>query len=109
MTDKSFCEPTLGSTFDYDDMMQYTLVSGAVTTKYAYFIRTWPSNTNVSYTTWTGWGLSYLKCKYFTGVSMQGYFFYGDGEIEVANNQFTSTYCSGTTSGLSPPISKYLS
>jgi hypothetical protein len=81
MNDKQFCEATLGSTNFYDDLLQYTLVSGGVTTKYAFFIRTWQSTTNNSYTTWNGWGLSYLKCKYYTGLDVTASFFYGDTSI----------------------------
>jgi hypothetical protein len=61
-------------------MVQYTLVSGGVTTRFAYFIRTWPATTDVSIGS-NGWGLEYLKCKYYTGISFIGNFFFGNGDI----------------------------
>ncbi len=79
-TDKAVCEATLGSGNDYDDMIDYTLVSGANTYKYAYYIRTWSANTNVSYTLGTGWALSYTKCKFYA-LSHLAYFFYSDSSI----------------------------
>jgi hypothetical protein len=79
-TDKSVCEATLGSGNDYDDMIEYTLISGVNSYKYAYFIRTWQSSTNVSYTLGNGWGLSYIKCKFYA-LSHIAYFFYSDSSI----------------------------
>lgn len=64
-TDKQFCEANLGSSNDYDDLLEYTIVSGGIAKKYAYFVTTWQGTTNVSYTGWTGWGLKYLKCRYY--------------------------------------------
>lgn len=86
-------------------MLQYTLVSGGVTTKYAYFITTWQSNANVSYATWSGWSLEYLKCKFYSGLSLTGYFFFGDGTIEAATQTFTTSYCSWPLSV--SPVSMY--
>ncbi len=104
--DDLFCEATLNPTNSYDDLLQYTLVSGGVTTTYAYFITTWPSNANLSYTA-SGWGLSYLKCKYFAALSITASFFYSDTTIEVAPQSFSSSYCNGWTG--SSPVSKYFS
>ncbi len=39
------------------------VVSGR-TQRYAYFVRTWPSNANISYTN-GGWGFSFIKCKFY--------------------------------------------
>lgn len=80
-TDKQFCVATKGSAQNYDDLLQYTLTTGGVTTQYAYFIRTWASTTNVSYTTNVGWGLTFLKCKFYAGLSITANFFYADTTI----------------------------
>ena len=108
-TDKQFCVATKGSTQNYDDLLQYTLTTGGVTTQYAYFIRTWASNANNSYSTNAGWGLTYLKCKYYAGLTVSAHFFYADTKIEVATQSFSSSYCNGYTSGVTAPISKYFS
>ncbi len=65
-TDKQFCEATLGSSNNYDDLLEYTIVSGGYEKRYAYFVTTWNSNYNASYTNWAGWGLQYLKCRYYS-------------------------------------------
>lgn len=108
-TDKQFCVATKGSTQNYDDLLQYTLTSGGVTTQHAYFIRTWASTTNNSYATYAGWGLTYLKCKYYAGLTVSALFFYADSQIEVAAQQFSNSYCNGYTSGVTAPVSKYFS
>jgi hypothetical protein len=64
-TDKQFCEANLGSSNDYDDLLEYTIISGGYAKKYAYFVTTWQGTTNVSYAGWTGWSLKYLKCRYY--------------------------------------------
>jgi hypothetical protein len=79
-TDKSVCEATLGSGNDYDDLIEYTLISGGNSYKYVFFVRTWSSTTNISYTTNQGWGLTYLKCKFYA-LSHIGYFFFSDSSI----------------------------
>lgn len=107
MTDKSFCEPLLYTTTSYKDLLTYTLQSGGVTTKYAYFVTTWPSNQNFSTATSVGWGFDYLKCKYLTGLSVKSSFFFSDTLIEVATQVFSNSYCSGWTG--TAPISKYFS
>ena len=108
MTDKHFCEPTLySSANDYDDLLLMTRSIGGVVTKWAYFITTYQSNTNVSYTSSYGWRLKYLKCKYFANFNIKGYFFYSDTSVNIATNTFTSTHCDGYTSGVSSPTTKY--
>lgn len=99
----------MGSSNSYDDLLQYTLTSAGVTTQYAYFIRTWASNANNSYTTYSGWGLTYLKCKYYAGLTVSALFFYADNQIEVAVQTFSNSYCNGYTSGVNSPVSKYFS
>lgn len=78
--DDLFCEATLDKTNSYDDLLQYTLMTGGVTRKYAYFIRTWAANTNASYLA-SGWGLSFLKCKYYAGLSITASFFFSNTVI----------------------------
>jgi hypothetical protein len=110
MTDKMFCEPSLGYGFDYDDLLTMSISVSGVEKRYAYFIRTHPSNVNMSISTTYGWTLKYLKCKHYSGFSINAYFFFGDTSIEVATNTFSSSYCnSGYTSGVSSPVLKQFS
>jgi hypothetical protein len=83
-------------------------VSG-VTKKWAYFITTYQGTSTVSISTSYGWTLSYLKCKYFAGLSITAYFFFSDTSIEVATNSFSLSYCDGYTGGVTSPTSKYFS
>lgn len=86
-------------------MIQFTITYGGSTKTIAYFITTWPSLTNVGYTTTYGWTLNYVKCKYYALYSVIGYFFYSDTNVEIATNSFSSSYCTGYTSGVTAPIS----
>lgn len=106
--DKSFCEPILASNADTDeDLLTYTLVSGGNTIKYAYFIKTWASSTDVSVGS-SGWALSYLKCKHYASISLVANFFFSSTTIELATQNFPITYCNGYT-GFGSPVSKYFS
>jgi hypothetical protein len=79
--DDNFCETTLGtSSNDYDDLLEYTIVISGRIYKYAYFVRTWPSNANLYPVSSGGWGLSYVKCKFFA-ISMIAYWFFSDTTI----------------------------
>jgi hypothetical protein len=73
--DKSFCETTLGSSNDYDDLLEYTIVSGGVTKKYAYFVTTWQTTTNLTVNLGQGWTLKYIKCRYFYQSYITYHFF----------------------------------
>jgi hypothetical protein len=103
MTDKLFCEPSLGSSNSWDDLLTFQITSGGVTKRNAYFVTTFQSNANVSTSTTYGWTLSYLKCKYFANFNIISYFYYGDTSIQVATNTFNKAYCDGYTSGISSP------
>lgn len=81
MVDKLFCEPSLGSNNNYDDLLVMTISSSGVVKKYAYFVTTYQSNTNVSTSTTYGWTLQYLKCKYFANFDIKAYFFFSDTGI----------------------------
>lgn len=110
LLDKSFCEPTLSPlATDNDDLLIYTLTNSAntVTIKYAYFIKTWTSTTNIG-TSSGGWALSYLKCKHYSGLALTGNIFFGDTTIEVASQTFSTSYCNGYTPAASQ-VSKYFS
>lgn len=93
-TDSQICEATLDPTNAYDDLMQYSYKSGSATKKIAYFVRTWPNSQDISANTGAGWGLSYLKCKFYV-FDIVSYNVYGDTSIEIATNQFQSPYCNG--------------
>ena len=106
-SDKEFCLATLGSANNYDDLLEYTLVSGSRTYRYAYFVRTWQSAINLSGSSAVGWDLSYLKCKFYA-QTWTAYFFFSDSSIEIANNAFTaSDGDSLATTGISSPLNKY--
>jgi len=90
-------------------MLWFNQVVSGVTRRYAYYVRTWPSNSNVSYTNSGGaWPLSYLKCKYFS-FNILTYWFFSNSDIERASNTFSSSDCSGGTAGISDPITAYFS
>lgn len=103
MTDKLICEPSLGSNNNYDDLLTMTISTSGVVKKYAYFVTTYQSNTNVSTSTTYGWTLQYLKCKYFANFDIKAFFYYSDTSIQVATNSFSSSYCDGYSSGISSP------
>ena len=79
-TDKEFCIATLGSANNYDDLLRFTQVTGGRTYKYGYFIRTWPSTTNLVVSGSGGWDLNYLKCKFYAN-SITAYWFFSDTSI----------------------------
>jgi hypothetical protein len=109
MTDKSFCEPSLSSSANnWDDLLTYWTIVGGVMKKYAYFVTTYQSTTDVSYTTGTGWALNYLKCKYYAYYSIIAYFYYGDTSIQIATNNFDGSACYSPNS-LTPSTLMYLS
>ena len=105
MTDKLFCEPTLGSNNAWDDLLTFHITSGGVTKRIAYFVTTFQGLTNVSTSTTYGWTLSYLKCKYFANYNIVAYFYYSDTYIQVATNSFNKNYCNGYT-GTAPALVK---
>lgn len=109
MTDDHFCEPTLGSTNNWDDLLLMTTSSGGVVKKYAYYVTTYQSSTDASYGGTLGWKLKYLKCKYYANFNIKAHFYYSDTSIQVATNTFTSTHCDGYTSGVTQPTLKYFS
>ena len=87
--------------------MEYTYVTGGRTYKYAYFVRTWPSNTNLYLHSGGGWALQYIKCKFYH-LSWTAYFFFSDTTIEVATNTFTASNAQSlSTSGIADPVNKY--
>ena len=104
-SDKSVCEATLGSGNDYDDLIEYTLISGANTKKQAFFIRTWPSTTNASHTANLGWSLSFIKCKFYA-LSHKAYFFFGDSSVEIATNSWSTSHA-GTYGSITDPTVMY--
>ena len=105
--DDEFCRSTLGSNNDYDDLLQYTLVSGGRTYRYAYFVRTWPSNVNMYLTSGGGWDLSYIKCKFYA-QTWTAYWFFSDTSIEVASNTYAGTAGDSlATVGISAPLNLY--
>lgn len=103
--DKEFCIATLGSSNDWDDLLEYTIVSGGVAKKYAYFVTTWQGTTNVSYTGNVGWGLKHLKCRYYE-QSYIAYFFMEKNSIEIATNSYHLSY-PGTYGSITAPSVKY--
>jgi hypothetical protein len=108
-TDDNFCEPSLGSTNNWDDLAFMTISSGGVVKKYAYYMTTFQSSSNVSTNSVTGWQLKYLKCKYFAYFSIRALFYYSDTSIQIATNTFSASYCNGYTSGVTAPSLKYFS
>ncbi len=83
-SDDLLCEAQLyPSAANHDDLLQYTLLSGGTTTRFAYFITTFQGNTNVAYTTPSGgWSLSYVKCKYYAAsFSVRALFFFSDTSV----------------------------
>ena len=104
-TDKLFCEATLGSSNDYDDLLEYTIMAGGYAKKYAYFMTTWQGTTNVSYTGSVGWALKYLKCRYYQ-QSYIAYFFMEKNSIEIATNTHDLNY-PGTYGSITAPTVKY--
>lgn len=109
MTDDHFCEPTLGTSNNWDDLLFMSRSSGGVVKKYAYYVTTYQSNQNISYASSTGWTLKYIKCKYFANFNIKANFYFSDTSINIATNTFTSTHCDGYTSGVSSPTLKYFS
>ena len=107
--DDHFCEPTLGSTNNWDDLLFMTTSSGGVVKKYAYFVTTYQSTTSVAYTSTYGWRLKYLKCKYYANFNIRALFYFSDTSIQIATNSFSSSHCNGDTSGVSLPVLKYFS
>ena len=106
-TDKEICEATLGSSNNYDDLLEYTYVTGGRTYKYAYFMRTWPNSPNLSTNTGSGWDISYLKCKFYA-LNFDAYFYFSDNTIEEATNTITASSAQSlATAGISDPINKY--
>lgn len=79
-TDKQICISTLGLNNDYDDLLQYTKVVSGRIYRYSYFVRTWPSTTNLRELSTGGWGLTYVKCKFYY-LSITAYWFFGDTSI----------------------------
>ena len=85
-------------------MLEYTYVTGGRTYKYAYFMRTWASNTNLYLHSSGGWQIDYVKCKFYA-LSWTGYYFFSDNVIEVATNSFTASNAQAlSSSGISDPI-----
>lgn len=58
ISDKTVCIPSRMSTFDYDDILWLN----TTTYSYAYFIRTWPSSTNINSSPWS---VGSVKCKHY--------------------------------------------
>lgn len=104
-SDDEFCLTTLGSANNYDDLLEYTIVSSGVTKKYAYFVTTWQSTTNLTVNYGVGWTLKYIKCKFFI-QSYIVYHFFEKNSIEVATNSYDISY-DGTYGTISPPVVKY--
>lgn len=77
------------------------------TYKYAYFMRTWASNTNLYLHSGGGWQINYVKCKFYA-ESWMGYYFFSDNTIETATNTFTASSAQSlSTSGIADPVNKY--
>ena len=93
---------SLGSNNNYDDMLDHTMVVSGRTQRYAYFVRTWQSNTNISYTN-GGWGFSYIKCKFYRESHM-GYFYFADNNIEVSTNQWSTSHGGSYGSTVAPTV-----
>ena len=87
--------------------MTFSISSGGVVKKYAYFMTTYQSQSNVSTSSTYGWRLKYLQCKYFAHFNIKAYFYFSDTSIQIATNSFSSSYCNGYTSGINSPSLKY--
>lgn len=108
LLDKSFCEVAKSASIAItEDLFTFTLVSGTTTTKYAYFVKSWFSSTNLRVNN-PGWDLSFLKCKHYGGLALNFYNFYSNTAIEKATQSFSSSNCNSYTS-FDSPVSKYFS
>lgn len=82
ISDKTVCIPSRMSTFDYDDILWLN----TTTYSYAYFIRTWPSSTNINSSPWS---VGSVKCKHYR-YPFNTYHYFSDTTYEYATMGYTN-------------------
>jgi hypothetical protein len=81
-------------------------VSGGVRKKWGYFVKTWQCfSTNLTTTAGAGWGLQYIKCKYYA-QSYKAYLFWEKNSIEIATNNYDTNY-GGAYGSITAPTVMY--